>query len=175
MFNFYIRSESEVWNCGSYIEDLMRKQFRGSTYEFRLISRFGFQLLFWLITVNPDSSPNFILINLRKNDIYNIIPIYSTRFIQGNPIFPTNDDHMWVLQFHTDPLSSTHRFDTPLSSTPKTPQFNTKTPSVPHQDPSVQHKNPVSSTPKIPQFSAPFVVELSGVLYWRAFGLKLRA
>ena len=38
-------------------------------------------------------------------------------------------------QFHTDPLSST----------PKTPQFNIKTTSVPHL-------KPLSSTPKTPQF-----------------------
>ena len=71
-------------------------------------------------------------------------------------------------QFLTDSLSSTHQFHgkaTPfqhpksLSSTLKTPQFNTKNPlvntKIPRfytENPSVPHKKPLSSTPKTPQF-----------------------
>ena len=69
-------------------------------------------------------------------------------------------------QFHTDPINSTHLFNTrttpcqhpkSLSSTPTTPQFNTKIPHFHTKNPSVQHtahfhtKNP--SNPHIPQFN----------------------
>ena len=63
-------------------------------------------------------------------------------------------------QFHTDPLSSTHRFHirtTPfshaksLSSTPKNPQFNTKIPQFHTTTPSVSPLKPLSSTPLPPQ------------------------
>ena len=55
-----------------------------------------------------------------------------------------------IPQFHTENPSVQHN---PLSSTLKTPQYNT-TPSVPHPktlsstDPSVQDQKPLSSTPK---------------------------
>ena len=68
-------------------------------------------------------------------------------------------------QFHTDPLSSTHQLHTrttpfqpekSLSSTPKTRQFNTKTPSVQlqktpqfHPSPEVPHQKLHSSTPSV--------------------------
>ena len=81
-------------------------------------------------------------------------------------------------QFHTDLLSSTHRFHkrtTPfqhpksLSSTPKNPsvspfpQFHTK-------NSSVQHQNPLSSTPKIFQFHTPqFNTKTPSVLHQKSF------
>ena len=58
-------------------------------------------------------------------------------------------------QFHTDPLSSTHRFPT------RTAQFHTRNPSVPHQ-------KPLSST------HWTYGVELRGVWYWEVFGVELR-
>ena len=81
-----------------------------------------------------------------------------------------------------------------LSSTPKTPQFNTKNPSVQHQNlsvphrkplsstsPSVLHKKPLGSTPsqfqtKNPsvQHLNPFGVKLRVVWNWEAFGVELR-
>ena len=59
-----------------------------------------------------------------------------------------NKEYMGPPQFHT-PLSSTHQLhiEGPL-------HFSPQNPSVPHQNPSVQH-NPVSSTPKTPQFNTP--------------------
>ena len=124
-------------------------------------------------------------------------------------------------QFHTDPLSSKHRFltsttpfqhpkslsstskssthpsvpqqkplsSTPLSSTSESPQFNTKTPSFPHQKllssthPSIPHQKPLSSTP----FLSKWCLELreggtDGFLLWNwgvcwtegVFGVELR-
>ena len=54
-------------------------------------------------------------------------------------------------QFHTEPLSWTHQFNT-RNSAPKISQFNTINPSVQHtpqfntKTPSLQHQEPLSST-----------------------------
>ena len=89
-----------------------------------------------------------------------------------------------IPQFHTDPLISTNRFHTrttpfqhlkSLSSTPKTPLFHTKNPSVPHQKPlswthpSVPHQKLLSSTPKTLRFNTKIEPENFSV-----FGVELR-
>ena len=83
-------------------------------------------------------------------------------------------------QFHTDPLSSTHRFHTrttpfqlpkSLSSTPKSPQFNTEslssTPKIHqfHLYLSSTPKSP-SSTPKTPSSTHTSVILGSRFLVW---------
>ena len=95
-------------------------------------------------------------------------PLSSThRFHKGPHLFSTQNPSIQ----HQKPLSSTSKF---LSSTPKTPQFHTKNPSVPLL---------LSSTPKTPQFQIknpsvkhqnPFGVKLRVVLNWGAFGVVLR-
>ena len=86
--------------------------------------------------------------------------------------------HM-TLQFHTDPLSSTHRFNT------MTERFQRQNPSVPNQKPlssttsSVQHPKFLNLTPKTPQFHTlsarrGFRCWTEGflVLNWGIFGAK---
>ena len=77
---------------------------------------------------------------------------------------------MTTPQFHTDPLSSTHRFHTrttlfqhpnPSVHHQKKHSVQHQNPSVPHQkpvsttSPSVPHQRPLSSTPKILQCRTP--------------------
>ena len=118
-----------------------------------------------------------------KNEVI-IVERFWSIFLKGRPQFhipsvqyisSTQKGHSFsapkIPQFHTKnpsvqhtPLSSTPKTPQfhPLSSTPKTPQFhppqfNTKNPSAPppqfhSENSSVQHQKSLSSTPKIPQF-----------------------
>ena len=106
-------------------------------------------------------------------------PLSSTSPSVQPPHFHTdNPSFQHTPQFHTKnpsvPHHKTPQFNTKNSSVPhhKTPQFNTKTPSV-------QHWKPLSSTPKSPQFNTVVIwgmcwTEKFLVWNWEVFGVTLR-
>ena len=103
--------------------------------------------------------------NFHEND--NILYVYK---IVPENLREKNYGNIWI------PLSSTHRFHTrttpfqhpkSLSSTPKTPQFNTKTASVQHRYIELFFLRGVLNW-------GVFSVELRGVWNWGVFDKKLR-
>ena len=89
--------------------------------------------------------------------------------IYGSPQFNTSVPHKTSTPFQPQKsLSSTLKT---LRFKPKTPQFHTKNPSVPHTS---QFHTLLSSTPKTPQFNTLLSSPPKGVWNWGVFRVELR-
>ena len=118
----------------------------------------------------------------RRNHILIMSQIYDANWGSLSSTTPSSVQHISSTQKgHSISAHKIPHFHTHLSSTPKTPRFNTKNPSVPHQKPP-QFNTHLSSTLKNPQFNKPlsstqalWPIRFFWYFWWRFFGLKLRA